>query len=56
MIEDITFEEVKFVLFELPFGPIGGEITGYSMDGSNYDFEQEQIIKTDIETSHIFIT
>jgi hypothetical protein len=53
--EDILFETNEMI-FDLPFIILGGEITGYSMDGNNFDFEQDQIIKTDIETSHIFIT
>jgi hypothetical protein len=56
MIEDITFQQVSFVLFQLPMGPLGGDITGYSMDGSSYEFEQVQVINTDIEISNIFIT
>ena len=53
--EDILFDSDE-IIFDLPFIVLGGEITGYSMDGNNFNFEQTQVIKDNIETSHIFIS
>ena len=49
MIEDIVFTPNEFIL-ELPVGDAGGLVSGYSMDGSGFDFEEGG------ETSHIFIS
>jgi len=53
--EDIIFDNDD-ILFELPFITLNGEITGFSMDGNNFDLEQEPIIFNNKETSHIFVT
>jgi hypothetical protein len=53
--DDILFETEDFITL-LPNFPLGGEILSFSMDGNNYDFEQEPIVFDNKETSHIFIT
>lgn len=39
MITDILFE-TNIPIYQIPSGPLGNNILGYSMDGGNYNFEQ----------------
>lgn len=55
MITDILFDSWHF-LFQIPSGPLGNNILGYSMDGNNFAFEQT-INNVNIgENSFTFIT
>jgi hypothetical protein len=55
MIDDILFLEINF-LEEVPIGPLGGDIIGFSMEGNNYNFIQDPIVFTNKETAHIYIS
>lgn len=50
---DIIYDSNSFIL-ELPDGTPGGIISGYSLDGSNYDFSAAG--SSGGETSHVFIS
>jgi hypothetical protein len=39
MIDDIVFSFNTFIL-EIPIGVAGGLISGYSLDGNNFDFTE----------------
>ena len=55
MIDDILFEDEVF-LQEIPLPSLGGEITGFSMDGSFFNFESEPVVITNKETVSISIS
>lgn len=55
MINDILFASYAMI-FEIPSGPLGTQILGYSMDGNNYAFEQTINVVGAFETSHIFVS
>ncbi len=53
MIDDIVYTPNHFLL-ETPVGATGGDITSYSLDGSNYDFVSSGTSSSS-EYSYVFI-
>jgi hypothetical protein len=52
MILDIVFDLTKLII-EVPKGVVGGTISSYSLDGSNYAYNAASVMGG--ETSSIFI-
>lgn len=55
MITDIIFDSWHVIMF-LPSLPMGGTISGYSLDGNSFDFEQTINNISIGENSFTFIT